>query len=138
MITALTATMLIHILRLHPGDDVKKSLEAFVHQKNLKAAVIVTAVGSLTEANLRYANQPKASTIKGHFEVVSLTGTLGSTSVSHLHISVSDGSGKTFGGHLMDGSKVYTTLELAVGEVQGKEFKRTLDKTYGYEELNVD
>ena len=126
-----------HVLRLVPGDDPMVKLEAYVKEKNLKAVVILAAVGSLTKAVIRYANEPKTTTLTGHFEVVSLSGTLGSTSGSHLHISVSDKTGKTLGGHLSEGSKVYTTLEVALGEVTDVEFKREHDPVSTWDELKV-
>ncbi len=126
-----------HVIRLVPGDDPKVKLEAYVKEKKLKAVVVLAAVGSLTEAVIRYANEPKTTTLKGHFEVVSLSGTLGSTSGSHLHISISDKTGKTLGGHLSAGSKVYTTLEVALGEVTDVEFKREHDPISTWDELKV-
>lgn len=132
-----TSNMKTYVLRLAPGDDPKVKLQAFVTEKNLKAVVILSAVGSLTKAVIRYANVKKSTTLIGHFEIVSLSGTIGSTSGSHLHISVSDETGKTLGGHLMEGSTIYTTLEVALGAVDDVEFKRELDPVSTYNELKV-
>ncbi|MGZ3771128.1 MAG: PPC domain-containing DNA-binding protein [Bdellovibrio sp.] len=133
----MTSNMTTYVLRLSPGDDPKVKLQAFVTEKNLKAVVILSAVGSLTKTVIRYANAKKSTTLTGHFEIVSLSGTIGSTSGSHLHISVSDGDGKTLGGHLMEGSTVYTTLEVALGAINDIEFKRELDPVSTYNELKV-
>lgn len=127
----------VHVLRLAPGEDPKLKLESFVKDKKLKAVVVLSAVGSLTTAAIRYANQDNPTTLTGHFEIVSLSGTLSATSGSHLHISVSDKEGKTLGGHLLEGSKVYTTLEIALGEVTDVEFVRELDPVSTYKELKV-
>jgi predicted DNA-binding protein with PD1-like motif len=95
-------------LRLEPGADVYYSLVAFAEQNNLRAAYIATAVGSVTEVTIRFANQPAGSLVgPGHFEVVSLVGTV-AISGSHVHISVSDSLGVTTGGHLLPGSKVHS------------------------------
>lgn len=131
------STMTTYVLRLVPGDDPKIKLQDFVKEKNLKAVVILSAVGSLTKAVIRYANEDNSAVLTGHFEIVSFSGTLGSASGSHIHISVSDKNGKTLGGHLMDGSKVYTTLEVAVGAVNDVEFKREHDPLSTYDELKV-
>lgn len=136
-LAALTATMIVHVIRLHPGDDVKLKLEEFVRERKLEAALIVSAVGSLTDAELRYAAQDKTEKLKGPFEVVSLVGTLSASGGSHVHMSISDKSGKTLGGHLMPGNKVYTTLEVGIGELKGKAFKREHDPKSGYEELKI-
>ena len=129
--------MRVHVLRLTQGDDPKAKLEAFVAEKKIKAAVVVSAVGSLTQANIRFANQDRPELLKGHFEIVSLSGTLSSTGGTHLHVSISDEKGKTTGGHLVDGSKIYTTLEVAVGELTDVEFTRELDPVTTYKELKV-
>lgn len=129
--------MIVHIIRLHPGDDVKLKLEEFVHERKLEAALIVSAVGSLGLAELRYVAQDKTTKLKGPFEVVSLSGTLSASGGSHVHMSISDGTGKTLGGHLMPGNKVYTTLEIGIGELKDKAFKREHDPKSGYEELKI-
>lgn len=131
------SNMKTYVLRLSPGEDPKAKLQAFVNENNLKAAVVLSAVGSLTKAVLRYANSDNPTTLTGHFEIVSLSGTLGSTSGSHLHLSVSDNTGKTLGGHLMDGSVIFTTLEISIGAMTDLEFKREVDPVSTYKELKV-
>jgi predicted DNA-binding protein with PD1-like motif len=126
----------IEALRLKPGQDVKLELEAFVKTHQIKAASVISAVGSLSEAQIRFANKDSASKIKGPLEIVSLSGTLGLEG-SHLHISVSDGTGKTWGGHLVEGNRIYTTLELVLAIYPDLNFKRSLDPTFGYKELDV-
>lgn len=109
---------------------------AYADRNNLKAGFIGTCVGSLEQVSLRFANQQKGVLLKGHFEIVSLTGTLSGTS-AHLHMVVSDVNGNTIGGHLLDGSLVYTTAEIVMAELTELEFMRETDTTYGFKELNV-
>ena len=125
-----------HVLRLAPGELLKESLQAFAKTHDIEAGWIVTAVGSLTDTHLRFANREAGTRASGHFEIVSLTGTL-ATSGAHLHMSVADGTGHTFGGHLLDGNRVYTTVELVIARDAGKRFAREVDPTYGYRELVV-
>ncbi len=56
-----------HAIRLKPGEELKKSLQQFVAEKNIKAGWMITAAGSLTQYSLRFANQPAAASGKGHF-----------------------------------------------------------------------
>ena len=128
--------MRVHALRLKPGDDLRQQLLGFVEQHHMKAATLVTCVGSLTTTTLRLANQEGPTVYKGHFEIVSLVGTL-SINGSHLHLAVSDSTGRTIGGHLLDGNIVYTTAEIVVGEMPELDFRRETDATYGYKELSV-
>lgn len=121
-------TYRFHPLRLKPGADLKGEIEAYIKQEKIEAGWISTCVGSLTVLQVRYANQPAADTLERHLEIVSLTGTV-SINGSHLHISVSDSTGKTIGGHLMNGSKVYTTAEIVIGESLLHRFTREQDGT---------
>ena len=103
--------------RLKPGQDLFDEIEAVVAQKNIEAGCMLSAVGSLTHATLRFANREQNSQFDGHFEIVSMTGTV-SVHGSHLHISISDGEGKTIGGHLESGCKIYTTAEMVIAVIE--------------------
>ena len=126
----------IFALRLHSGDDLKVSIINFVKQQKLKAGYIITCVGSLQKTNLRLANRSEPTSFKGKFEITSLVGTLSAGGV-HLHLSISDSNGKSFGGHLMDGCIIYTTAEIVIGEALQLEFGRKKDSKTGYRELEV-
>ncbi len=127
---------IIHAFRLKPGQDLKKAITDFVTAQNIEAGWVATCVGSLTDYQIRFANQPNANKGSGHFEIVSLVGTL-SVHGSHLHLSISDSTGKTIGGHLMDSCIVYTTSEIVIQESKQHVFKREKDGTTAWEELQV-
>lgn len=128
--------MKIFALRLKPEEDLKESLRRFVQQHNIQAGFILTAVGSLKQANLRFANQDNAQLFKEKFEIVSLVGTLSLDGI-HLHISLSDKNGKTLGGHLLSGCIIYTTAEIVMGTSEDFIFLRTVDAVTGYKELEI-
>ena len=50
--------------------------------------------------------------------------------------SVSDASGKVWGGHVISG-RIFTTLELVLGTIEGVGFRRRVDSRTGYRELVV-
>ncbi len=133
-----TSKMLTHTIRITPHQDVKQSLMDYVTQHKIEAACILTCVGSAEQVFMRYANQSNSDTLVSKFEIVSLVGTLGASSGCHLHISVSDTTGKTLGGHLQNGTHVYTTAEIVIAELTDVKFTREVDSTYGYKELRVD
>ena len=122
--------------RLKPGQDLFDEIEAVVAQKNIEAGCVLSAVGSLTHATLRLANREQNSQFEGHFEIVSMTGTV-SIYGSHLHISISDGEGKNIGGHLESGCKIYTTAEMVIALIEDVVYKRELAEDSGYDELVV-
>ena len=123
-------------LRLLPGQDLKNELDRLIEKKNIAAACVVTCVGSLTRAVLRFANQELATEMNGHFEIVSLTGTL-SKHGSHCHISLSDEHGRTYGAHLLEGCEIYTTAEIVIGVLPNLRFSRSLDTRTGFPELEI-
>lgn len=124
-----------HGLRLPPGSDIYSEIVRFAAEKGISSGFIATCCGSLTEASLRFAGEEKTTMLSGKFEIVSLTGTVSSGGGSHLHISISDSKGRTLGGHLMEGSKVYTTAEIIIGSMEGLDFIRIMDEKSGYPEL---
>lgn len=126
-----------HAIRLKPGDDLREKIETYVVQNNINAGWLVTCAGSLTTYNIRFANQEKGATNNGHFEIVSLTGTL-STNGNHIHISVSDSTGKTIGGHLLKGCIVYTTAEIIMQSTNSLKFQREKDGSTPWEELQIE
>lgn len=126
----------IHAFRLKPGQDLKQEILSYVQTHKIEAGWIMTCVGSVTQYNLRFANQPEGNKATGHFEIVSLVGTV-SINGSHLHMSVSDSTGKTIGGHLLDSNLVYTTAEIVIGEGKQLVFTREKDGSTAWEELQV-
>jgi len=125
-VNSVSSRMLAHTFRLKPGQDFMEELTTWAKDHKIKAAAIVSVVGSFTKVNLRYANQENGSTKEGHFEIVSVVGTFNATS-AHLHASVSNEKGETFGGHLLPGNIVYTTAEVVVAELDDVVFSREKD-----------
>jgi predicted DNA-binding protein with PD1-like motif len=126
----------VYAVRLKPHQDLRKALELFARERKLQAGLILTAVGSLERATLRLADQSGATPFGGKYEIVSLVGTLSPDGV-HLHLSLSDSTGKTIGGHLVEGCEIYTTAEIVIAEARGLLFKREQDAGTGYKELKI-
>ncbi|MGR3804059.1 PPC domain-containing DNA-binding protein [Marinibacterium profundimaris] len=138
-------------LRLKPGEEVLGTLQDFVVTHGIAACAIVSSVGSLTHAAIRYANQPDTTRLEGHFEICSLIGTLecaapgealngaeaSAQGGAHVHLSISDGSGRMIGGHMMRGCHVYTTLEIVLLVLDELSFTREHCDASGYSELVI-
>ena len=123
-------------IRLKPGEDLKQSLLRYCIDQEIDAAYMLSCVGSLRQAAIRFANQPEGTGFEQPLEIVSLEGTLSQYGI-HLHIVVSDSEGQVIGGHLMDGSTIYTTAEIVLGIVLNTIFKREIDPLTGYRELTI-
>jgi predicted DNA-binding protein with PD1-like motif len=124
-------------LRLRPGEDLRRVLEAWMGEQQEQAGCLISAVGSLSLAQLRFAGATQATAIHGELEILSLSGTL-SPDGAHLHIAISGSSGAVLGGHLCAGSLVRTTAELVIGLLPDWRFSRELDPTTGYPELRIN
>ena len=125
-----------YTFRLKSGQDLFDSIQAFVKEKHIEAGCILSGVGSLTHARIRLANREFSSEYDGHFEIVSITGTV-SIHGSHLHISISDEDGKTVGGHFESGCRIYTTAEIVLAAFDHVVYKREFAEDSGYDELTV-
>ncbi|KAL3782128.1 hypothetical protein HJC23_005390 [Cyclotella cryptica] len=140
-----------HCFRLHPDDALMPSLKqaasiilSRIPENRGGSAFVLTAVGSLKDVTLRFANASRTdgdenngNDIKRYmrrFEIVSLTGTFSRKDGCHIHISLADAEGNTIGGHLIDGV-VFTTCEVVLGTADGVEFSREMDSKTGYSEL---
>ena len=125
-----------HAFRLIPGQDLLEAINSIAQSENILAGCVITCVGSLTNYNIRFANESTGSTGKGHFEIIYLSGTVSSNG-SHLHIGISDSQGNLIAGHLLPGNIIYTTAEIILGELAGLEFQRMLDSSTGWKELQI-
>jgi predicted DNA-binding protein with PD1-like motif len=125
-----------YTFRLRAGHDLFDSIQTFVQKQGIQAGCVISGVGSLTHATLRLANREFFTKYEGHFEIVSITG-LVSAHGSHLHLSISDGDGKTIGGHLESGCTIYTTAEIVILAFDNEVHKREFAEDSGYDELVV-
>ncbi len=125
-----------YTFRLKPGQDLFDSISLFVRENHIQAGCVLSGVGSLTHVALRFANQESYTNFEGYFEIVSITGTI-SVHGSHLHLSVSGEDGKTLGGHLESGCKIYTTAEIVITAFDDVVYKREFAEDSGYEELVI-
>ena len=128
--------MEVMALRLSPGDDLRRSLLNYCIEHEIEAAYILSAVGSLESAIVRFADRAEGCLLEQRLEIVALNGTLSRHGL-HLHIALADGDGQMRGGHLLDGSRVYTTAEVVLGIAPGLSFERAVDPATGYLELAI-
>jgi len=150
--SAYKSTATVHAIRLRPRQDFFYELLAYVKRNKLRAVSLVSAVGSFTNATIRYANQPGCTAlpdassiasaasagIKPTLEITSLVGTIDEAGGAHIHATLGDGTGKTFSGHLcFKGNYVYTTIELTLMELDQLVFTREIDPETTFDELAI-
>lgn len=123
-------------LRLHPGDDLRRALESAVARQGMSAAFVVSGIGSLSIARIRYAGRSDETEIEGDTELLTLAGSI-SVGGSHLHASVSDAAGRCIGGHVCYGCAVRTTAEVLLMLLPDWHFSRAPDPQTGWAELVI-
>jgi len=127
-------------IRLTPGQDLRTALEAAVQSQNCRAAFVLSGVGSLSTAGIRFAGAEQPERLTGDMEILSLSGTVafdGAKSSSHLHMALSTPTGQVLGGHVAAGCIVRTTAEVLLALLPEWEFAREPDAATGYDELVV-
>ena len=109
----------IEIIRMRSGADLLAGLREAVQQRNIKNAVILAGIGSVTDyhfhvvsdKNLPPAEEfPKASVPK---DLISVQGYILNERV-HAHITLSD-ENSVIGGHLEPGTKALTFFIVTIG-----------------------
>jgi predicted DNA-binding protein with PD1-like motif len=128
--------MKLHAMRLKPMQDLKQTLYDYAQVNQIQAGFVLTCVGSLQRAALRMANREETTILEGKFEICALVGTVEIGGI-HLHIALSDGTGTMIGGHLQDGSLIYTTAEIVLAEATDLRFTREPCAESGYDELVI-
>ena len=126
--------MVFHCVRLRRGDDLLLSIRQLCREKEIKAGVVLSAVGCISEGRVRDASGVTIRTIREHCEIVSLNGTV-SHQRCHLHIALSKEDLSTIGGHLCAGCIINTTCELIIGEIPGVCYGVEEDPQTGYDEI---
>ncbi len=119
-------------VRLRPGDDLERALEAMAGD----ATFVVSGIGSLDPVALRYAGRKEVSVLQGAHEILTLAGSL-SRDGAHLHMSVSNAEGRVLGGHVGTGCVVRTTAEVLLATLPDTTLAREHDPATGFRELVV-
>lgn len=123
-------------LRLNPGDDLRDALVRLVIERDEGSAFVVSGIGSLGDARLRFAGEAAETTVAGPLEIISLSGSI-TPDGAHLHLAVADRHGHVTGGHAGFGNIVRTTVEAVLVFLPGWHLTRELDPATAYAELMI-
>ena len=127
-------------IRLTPGQDLRKALEATVQGQGCRAAFVLSGIGSLSTAGIRLAAADQPTRLTGSMEILTLSGTVavdGDKTASHMHMAVSTDTGQVVGGHVAPGCIVLTTAEVLLALLPDWQFTREPDAQTGYDELVI-
>ena len=130
------------VLRLQPGEEVVSLLKAFVGREEIRGGYFI-AFGAFSRVRLRYfdpeSKQYRDNEVSQQVEVVSMMGNIAckedGSPMLHIHVAVGDRHGKTYSGHLGEGT-VDPTLELFLTKLDGV-LHRQKDSATGLELLSL-
>lgn len=139
------------LLKISQGECLVAKLQAFAAETGVKNAVIVSAVGSVT--NVRYRGikagaklpitAPRMSIheVEGPMELLGLEGNIvpnhEGESDCHLHVLMSKSSGEVLGGHLFE-AKVFACCEIMLREFHAEGIERHQSKTGGISTIYLE
>ena len=133
-ILSASGPLVCHSVRLRRGDDLLLCIRDIAKEKNIRAGIVLSAVGCISKGRVRDASGVRLREITDHCEIVSLNGTV-SAQRCHLHIALSKEDLSTIGGHLSTGCIINTTCELIIGELPGVVYGVEEDPETGYDAL---
>lgn len=129
------------VVRLAPGTDLLEGIQAACEKHRIHNGVIISAIGSLN--GVRFCDVeplPEKKCGYGYGKVLSLDETIELTGAGgvicsdtsgninlHIHISMSDKTGRAYGGHLVEGTTVLMTADIVLGEIEGISMLREYD-----------
>lgn len=127
-----------YLIRLLPNQDIKQELIEFTRINSISVGSIISAVGSVSEMNVRIADGKTVVDSHEYREVFALSGTIVQNKI-HAHIAGINSSMEVFGGHLMVGCIVHTTMEITLLDLSDDiHASRIYDENTGYVELFID
>jgi predicted DNA-binding protein with PD1-like motif len=127
----------ILIGRLPHGADLLGSLTAVCIEENVKFGTVM-AIGAVSAARLGYYRQDVKEymdclNLEKGLEIVSCLGNVSHKEGEifvHAHVSLSDKEGRCYGGHLMEGTRVFSA-EYCIREMEGEPYSREHDPVTG-------
>ena len=124
------------IFQLPHGADLLKGTTELVQRENIRLGRI-QAIGATTHAVVAFYDQTLRSFLPlefpGGLEILSCLGNVSMRDGKpfvHIHLVLSDRDGRAFGGHLLEGTRLFAS-EMVIDEYEGDELNRTFDETTG-------
>jgi predicted DNA-binding protein with PD1-like motif len=123
------------MVRIEPDAELIRSITELARNKSIQAGSFV-AIGALKRARLAYFDQKgyqyREMTIDSPHEMASCAGNISlkdGQPFVHAHVVLSDETGSTKAGHLMEG--IVFAAEVHLHQLQGPRLERQYDKTTG-------
>jgi len=99
------------VLSLGPDDLLLESIEAAARKARIHTGSVVSGLGSLKRASFHTLGCHQE--LDEPLEIIGLTGAIANYE-PHIHLTLSDRSGRFYGGHLKGGCPIATVAEISI------------------------
>ncbi len=124
------------------GDDFHECIERAAEQKDVRAGVILSGIGTFDVARIHhivhtgFPAEDKFITIEGPVELCSVDGII-ADGVPHMHCTMALRGQELFSGHLEPGCRVLYLAEVAIARLKGAELVRAEHPEHGTPRLQL-
>jgi len=133
----------VYVFRLEEDMDLLKEIVRIAREKRIESGILM-AIGALKCARFGFyiggKDVYKYMELDKHLELLSCVGNISlrdGEPLVHAHIVLGDEEGRTYGGHLTEGTVVSPTVELHILKVGGLSLTRHFDARTGLTLLSV-
>jgi len=128
--------------RFKYDNDLLQEITTFITNENIRSGEI-RIIGAVKKARFGYFNQStkeyKFIEKNEHMEILSAIGNISLKNgkpFPHVHITLADKDGNVFGGHLMEGTKIFAA-EFVIVDYGENNLERVDDKSTGLQLWNL-
>lgn len=128
--------------RFKYDNDLLQEINTFITSENIRSGEI-RIIGAVKKARFGYFNQStkeyKFIEKNEHMEILSAIGNISLKNgkpFPHVHITLADKDGNVFGGHLMEGTKIFAA-EFVIVDYGENSLERVDDEFTGLQLLNL-
>ena len=107
----------IYRIELDKGDLLLESLQAVIQKESIRDGVLLSAAGSLSECTFHGVGGKK-TTLAEDMEINHLGGIIAGGE-PHFHVALTNAKRGGFGGHLENGCKVLSHVEVSIAKLSG-------------------
>ena len=120
------------LVRFDPGELLLEGLRELLVAEKIRMGIVVSGIGTFSDCRIHHSvagYPPNLLTrhqhyieLKGSYEIAAIQGII-ADGEPHLHVTLCEGD-KTIAGHLEDGCKVLTLVELAILKADAGRIRR--------------
>ncbi|MHA2255153.1 MAG: PPC domain-containing DNA-binding protein [Candidatus Heimdallarchaeaceae archaeon] len=115
----------VHFIKMEKGEDILETIVNYCKKVDLKSGAIY-GLGAVEKASLGFYDLNSKTYLTNDYdfnaEILNCTGNITKNKetgeyIAHIHMTIGDVEGKTFGGHLLPGNPISVTGEFTIFEI---------------------